>query len=145
MSVVVFDPAGFKVRYPEFCGLPTPLLEAYFAEAQVYLNNTEASPVRDVVVRAVYLNMLVAHLAALNQPGSSSTVGRMSGATEGSVSVSFEMAGSSAASAWFLQSKYGAAYWQATAIYRTFRYAPGFSRSPLRPGRVGGRGYTWGR
>jgi len=66
MAIVVFDIAAFRERYPEFASVSDSLLNAYFVEATVYLNNTDCSPVKDVAVRAVYLNMLVAHLAALN-------------------------------------------------------------------------------
>lgn len=142
MCVVVFDLAGFRVRYPEFAALGDPLLNVYFVEAQIYLNNTDCSPVQDCTIRSVYLNMLVAHLAALNQPGSSPLVGRVASATEGSVSVSVEMQNGSPSSAWFMQTKYGAAYWQATAAYRTFYYVPSFSRAPTWPAR---RGFPWSR
>lgn len=141
-GVVVFDLAAFRVRYPEFAAVSDALLNAYFIEAQIYLNNTACSPVADVAIRSVYLNMLVAHLASLNGPGSSSLVGRIASATEGSVSVSVDMASGSPSSAWFMQTKYGAAYWQATAAYRTFHYVPSFSRAPSWPAR---RGFPWSR
>jgi hypothetical protein len=52
-------------------------------------------------------------------------------AGEGSVSVSFDVSAEPGSKDWFYQTKYGAAYWQATLQYRKFRYAPGhaaFSR-----------------
>jgi hypothetical protein len=76
------------------------------------------------------LNMLTAHIAMMNSGitassvpngGSSQLVGRISDATQGSVSVSADMgtAGPAGGSApWYQQTKYGAAYWQATAGYR---------------------------
>lgn len=133
MAIVVFDVAAFRDRYPEFAKVSDPLLSAYFVEATVYLNNTESSPVTDVAIRAVYLNMLVAHLAAMN-PGAggkagSGLVGRITSASEGSVSVSVDAGPSSANSWWYLQTPYGAAFWQATAAYRTARYVPGGSPS----------------
>ena len=66
MAIVVFDVAAFRERYPEFDAVSEPLLNAYFTEATIYLNNTDSSLVADVAVRAVFLNMLVAHIAALN-------------------------------------------------------------------------------
>lgn len=87
MAVVVFDPAAFKVRYPEFVTAPNILLGEYFTESGLYLNNTDASPVCDVTIRAMLLNMLVAHIAALrfgvNGNAPSGLVGRVSSATEG--------------------------------------------------------------
>lgn len=133
MAVVVFDIDAFRARYPEFSSVSDDLLKAYFAEATVYLNNTDLSPVTDVNQRAVFLNMLVAHLAAINNGvgGQAATglVGRVTSASEGSVSVSVDAGPSSASSWWYMQTPYGAAYWQATAAYRTIRYLPGASPS----------------
>lgn len=133
MAIVVFDIAAFRERYPEFDTVSDSLLNAYFVEATVYLDNTDCSAVADPAIRSVYLNMLVAHLAALNsgvngQPPSG-LVGRVASASEGSVSVSLGDVPSSSSSWWYLQTPYGAAYWQATAAYRTVRYVPGASPS----------------
>ncbi|MEX5413405.1 DUF4054 domain-containing protein [Atlantibacter hermannii] len=133
MAIVVFAISAFRARYPEFASVSDDLLNAYFAEATVYLNNTDCSPVTDVDVRAVYLNMLVAHIAAMNSgvggQAPSGLVGRVASASEGSVSVSLADVPQSQASWWYLQTPYGAAYWQATAAYRTVRYVPGASPS----------------
>lgn len=133
MAIVVFDINAFRERYPEFNTVSDTLLNAYFVEATVYLDNTDCSPVTDVNVRAVYLNMLVAHIAALNSgvggQKPSGLVGRVASASEGSVSVSTGEVPVSPSSWWYLQTPYGAAYWQATAPYRTFKYAPGASPS----------------
>lgn len=130
-GVVVFDPSAFKARYPEFVSVSDALLQAYFGEATIYLANTEDSRVQDVAQRAVLLNMLVAHIAVMNagangQPASP-LVGRVNTATEGSVSVGTDMGTVPFTAAWFLQTKYGAAFWQATARYRTMQYVPGRS------------------
>jgi hypothetical protein len=131
MAIAAFDLAGFRVRYPSFATASDALLAAYFSEAGLYLDNTDTSRVANVVTRALYLNMLVAHLAALNfgengQPPAG-LVGRVNQVSEGTVSVSAEMGPASGTSAWFMQTRYGAAYWQATATYRTFRYVAGAS------------------
>lgn len=131
MSVVAFDLAGFRVRYPSFSTASDALLTAYFSEAGLYLDNTDSSRVTDLTARSLYLNMLVAHLAALNfgengQPPAP-LVGRINSASEGSVSVSAEMGLPSNTSAWFMQTRYGAAFYQATATYRTFQYLSGNS------------------
>lgn len=129
MAVVVFDETAFKARYPEFSALTSAVLSAYFTEATIYLNNTEASPVTDEAQRAILLNMLVAHIAFLDSSSSANSglVGRIASATEGSVSVTTDVGPMTGSQAWFMQSRYGAAYWQATAPYRTFRYFPGQS------------------
>ncbi|MHC5174343.1 DUF4054 domain-containing protein [Serratia rhizosphaerae] len=156
MGVVVFDIAAFRELYPEFatgCGTAPSdkLLEALFNQASaLYLDNTDASVVQDLKEREQLLFMLVAHLCALRGFGtgggggqSSGLVGRITSASEGSVSVSVDAAGSNDASWWYLQTPYGAAYWQATAPYRTMQYHPGASPSrypghyyrPVRRGR----------
>ena len=127
MPAVVFDPAAFKARYPEFAAVGDPLLQACFGEAGLYLSNTDNSPVQNVTRRAVLLNMLTAHIAALggalSSDGQPRPVGRVSSATEGSVSASMEYL-APGSSAWFAQTQYGAAFWQATSSLRGFRYIP---------------------
>lgn len=122
-GVVSFDYATWVARYPEFVGVAEPLATLYFTEAGLYLNNTPTSVVCDLDRRALLLNMLTAHIAALNAADASSLVGRISSATEGSVSVSAEYNVPGTA-AWFAQTKYGAAFWQATVAKRAFRYVP---------------------
>ena len=76
--------------------------------------------------------MLVAHIAALNSGTNGNaapeTVGRVDQATEGSVSVHLDMGAVPGTAAWYMQTKYGAAYWSATKQYRTMRYLTGKSR-----------------
>ncbi len=126
MAVVIFDSAAFLVRYPEFSTVSAGLLQAYFDEATIYLNNTDTSPVVNITIRATLLNMATAHIAALNSGVSgqspSSLVGRIDSATEGSVSVHADMGPVFNNQAWWIQTKYGAAYWQATRSYRTMQY-----------------------
>lgn len=134
MAIVAFDPARFKARYPEFSTVDDMVLGDYFVEATLYLNNTDTSRVQDVAQRALLLNMLVAHIGALNGSGvngagASPLVGRISSATEGSVSVSTEFAApTSGTQAWFFQTKYGTSWWAATARYRQAVYIPGIAR-----------------
>lgn len=108
----------------------------------MYLNNTDNSRVSDVGQRGVLLNMLTAHIAALNSGvngnAPSGLVGRISSASQGSVSVSADMGPTTNSEAWYQQTKYGAAYWQATAPYRTAIYVPGASPS-------GYPNYSWRR
>ena len=125
MAAVVFDANAFKVRYPEFTAVDNVRLSAFFDEATLYLSNTD-KPVPNVVQRATLFNMLVAHIATLAgvlAGNSTAPVGRVASASQGSVSVSTEYlpAGSHA---WFTQTQYGAAFWQATVKYRSFRYYP---------------------
>jgi hypothetical protein len=138
MAAVVFDYAGWSTRYPELATyVAQPLAAAYFSEATLYVDNTACSPITDDSVggqRYMILNMVTAHIAALNAPlnfqPSSPLVGRISNATQGSVSVQTEYATQVPGSmAWFTQTKYGAAAWQAMAQFRTFRYVHGHERN----------------
>jgi hypothetical protein len=125
MPAVVFDPVAFKARYPEFAAVANPALQSCFDEAGFYLSNANNSPVQNVTRRAVLLNMLTAHIAfiggKLSADGMPRPVGRTSNASEGSVSAGFEYL-TPGTHAWFTQSQYGAAFWQATSSLRGFRY-----------------------
>ncbi|EFK9060357.1 DUF4054 domain-containing protein [Escherichia coli] len=133
MGVVIFDTSAFKLRYPEFSSVDDALLQQYFTQATIYLDNTDSSRVSDLAVRSMLLNMLVAHIACLysgaNGQSPSGLVGRIDSASEGSVSVHADMPGGTANSAWYMQTKYGADYWNATAPFRTFQYISGHSPS----------------
>jgi hypothetical protein len=139
VAVVVFDPAAFKAQYLEFSGFSDTLLMANFTSAQVYLTNSAASIVSDIPTRTYLLNLLTAHLTQVfngTNNGTSSTqptglVGRVEVAKEGSVHVRADMGTVPAAGAWYMQTTYGAAYWAATAKYRTFRYVPATRRCTM--------------
>ena len=125
MPAVIFDPVAFKARYPEFAAVSNDALGACFTEAGLYLSNANNSPVQNVTRRALLLNMLTAHIAfiggKLSADGMPRPVGRTSNASEGSVSAGFEYL-TPGTHAWFTQSQYGAAFWQATTSLRGFRY-----------------------
>ena len=127
MAVAVFNSLAFTARYPEFVNVDIGVLGQLFVEAGLYLNNTDCSIVQDVNLRGVLLNMLTAHIAfiggVLNADGQPRPVGRVSAASEGSVSASFEgVPPTPGTGAFFMQSQYGAAFWQATSNLRSARY-----------------------
>ena len=129
MPVVVFDPFAFKIRYPEFNNVPNNRLGMFFQEATLYLSNAPNSPVQCLSRRTTLLNMLTAHVAflagALSPTGQPAPVGRVSDATEGSVSVSLNYTEATPGSGpWFNQTQYGASFWQATTNLRGFKYIP---------------------
>jgi len=133
-GVVEFDPISWNTRYPELAAFVNPTLaQAYFAEATLYLDNTPCSIVpysdADPTTRPMLLNMLTAHIAALNAAlngtASSPLVGRISSGTEGSVSVQTDNQYPPGSVQWYQQTKYGAAYWAATGRFRSMRYVPG--------------------
>lgn len=132
MAVVVFDPAAFKIAFPEFALVPDARLMALFnMVGMTILDNTDASIVVNPLQRSPLLDLLVAHMLTLYGwvttagayvPGTGG-VGRVSSATEGSVSTTLEYrAPSSASEAWYNQTPYGAMYWVMTAPFRSFRY-----------------------
>lgn len=128
MPAVVFDPAAFKARYPEFTAVADVTLGECFVEAGMYLSNTD-KPVADVTRRKVLFNMLTAHIGyiggLLSADGLPRPVGRLSQASEGSVSASFDdVPATPGSGAWFKQSQYGSAFWQATTGLRSFGYVP---------------------
>lgn len=129
MAAAVFDYAAWGARYPELVDkVPEPLAQALFVEAGLFLSNGDGSIVQDVPKRLVILNMIVAHLAALQGRASDAPiVGRINSATEGSVTVQAQYEASKSAQ-WWLQTTYGASAWQALRPYRTFRYVPGTPR-----------------
>jgi len=125
MAIVVFDSVAFVARYPEFAAVTVGTLGAYFVEATIYLDNTDASRVIDIAQRAILLNMLTAHIATLNGSGAGpqGMVGRLSSGTEGSVSASADfVAATNGTQAWYYQTQYGCSFWAATGRYRTMQY-----------------------
>ena len=131
MAQVVFVPEDFKAAYPAFAQVSNAALNQYFQIATLYLSNEDCSVVQDLEKRKALLWMLTAHIAqlsgALNPAGAAggaAPVGRTSSATEGSVSVSFDMGTTSQNAAWYEQTQWGAMFWAATAYLRAFRYRP---------------------
>jgi hypothetical protein len=141
-GVVTFSYADWSAAYPELAASVTQgQVQGYFNQAQLYCDNTPQSLITDASpggIRETLLNMVTAHIAALNAPlngqPSSPLVGRISSGTQGSVSVQTQFDVAPGSAQWFAQTKYGAAYWQATTQYRSMRYVPG--PQPFRPGRT---------
>lgn len=145
MGVAAFNYAAWIQRYPEFGAVSEERAALFFAEAGIYLDNTDSSVVADVAVRGVLLNMLTAHIASLAgalEPNGQPTgmVGRVSSASEGSVSVSVDSGLEAGTAPWFAQTSYGLSFWQATKPYRSAIYVPAqaynfepFRSRPWRP------------
>lgn len=136
-AVGVWSQSAFLETYPNFRAVPATTLQAQFNIATIYLRNDGTSPIRSVATQTTLLYMLTAHLLQLTfgpngegaiaggaAPG---LVGRISSASEGSVSVSTDYPENPNA-AWFTQTPYGAAFWQATANFRRAYYRPGPTR-----------------
>ncbi len=137
-AIAQWDEAAFLTAYPNFTGVPSGTMQAQFDIATIYLRNDGTSPIRSVTVQTTLLYMLTAHLLTLafgpngdgaktGGTGSPGLVGRVSSASEGSVSVSTDYPQNPNA-AWFNQTQYGASFYQATANFRRAYYRPGPTR-----------------
>lgn len=138
MAVVTFDPTAFKTEYPEFNTAPYVVSDArannmFLIASTTLLDNTDNGPVMDVTQRTQLFYLLVAHLLLLYGTSDNPTLnnappGRISSATQGTVTSQFEyqVPQGSAMMAWYLQTKYGALFWTATAPFRSSKYY-GFS------------------
>ena len=104
-SVATFNYDTWRLRYPEFFPAVTPFVaQEYFNEACLYLDNSGYGQVTNATTQLTLLNMLTAHIAAL---ANQDLVGRVTDATEGSVSVSASIGDAVPLSAgWFQQTKY---------------------------------------
>jgi uncharacterized protein DUF4054 len=126
--VVQFRYAAWSTLFPQFSNVSEAQIAGpVLAIAQQYSRNDGGGPVNDAGVQTQLLNLMVAHVAQLlygstTQPVSP-LVGRVSDASEGSVSVSVEFP-TNAGNAWFLQTQYGAMWWQMALPYRLGRYIP---------------------
>lgn len=133
MPSVVFDPISFAQRFTAFAWLNNDVLSDYFTEATMMIANDDASLIQDLAQRKVILNLLVAHLAALNSGENgqvpSGLIGRVSSASEGSISVSTDYTSNSELAQWFNQTRYGAELWILLARYRQFRYVAPIRRT----------------
>lgn len=142
MSIVTFNYAGWIAKFPEFSGINAGQAQGYFDQAGMYLDNYGGGPPICVDAQKMMLmDLVTAHIAWLfsardcnGNPASSGSpappiVGRISSASEGSVSVSTENQYPPGSAQWWQQTKYGSAYWAMTAAYRTFQYVPGTPRN----------------
>lgn len=129
-AIATFDYAKWILRYPQFACVGPELAQEYWDEATLYWRNDGTGPVCDATKQRMFLNMLTAHIATLNAPKTidgiqqpaSPLVGRISSASEGSVSVSSEMNFPPGSAQWFNQTTAGAAFYQATAGFRLGAY-----------------------
>lgn len=125
-GVVLFVPADFKAAFPEFATVADAALTVNFNLATLQLANTCQSLVCDANARESLLDLLTAHITALRNGVNGQTpaglVGMVTNATEGSVSVGATMGTLVYGQAYYMQTQYGAIYWQSTARFRTMRY-----------------------
>jgi hypothetical protein len=123
-NVVVFNPTEFKEIYPEFGTFSDVRLTWFFNKAELLFNNTKQSCIKDLRKRKILLYLATAHIAQLQkQVDSGNTlVGRVSSASQGSVSIGSDYGALGKDEKWWVQTPYGAEFWQMTAMYRTSIY-----------------------
>lgn len=128
----------WAARYPELSSsVSTQLYAAYWGEATIFHSNNGNGPVADINQQLALLNMVVSHIATryanINgvAPSPTQPPGRISSATEGSVSASFDFTVPPGSAQWWNQTKYGSDYWLAMAPYRTMHYRPAYGRRRL--------------
>jgi hypothetical protein len=135
MAAVIFDPAEFRQRFPQFAD-PGKFSDAYlrmaFETACLIFDHTDASPApydpeQGIYNRKIILQYLTGHLLSLAAQADKGQAGPISSASEGSVSVSFAVPQVTDKS-YFLLTWYGQTYWQLAAFCRI-----GGRMYPLKP------------
>lgn len=131
-GIVVFNPVEFRLLYPSVVATDAQL-SAYFSMAETFLDNTECSIVKDLKARKNMLYLLVAHIATLTGQAQSGNpvVGRIANATEGTVSVGLDYGTMGNNERWYLQTPWGAMYWQLSKKYRSMVYRLGIAPMPV--------------
>lgn len=156
-AVATFDYQAWVAEFPEFANVSLPTATSYFNRATMFLPNDGGSPLRTTDQQRAMLNLLTSHIAWLSAPRDASgniaasgtpesgIVGRITSASEGSVSVGVGEYGSgeSPSAAWYLTTRYGAEYWQAMAPFRQARFIsrPTYVPSSIYPYRGPGFGF----
>lgn len=145
-NVFVFNPDDFKLAFPQFKNLTNEQLDWFFNTAEGDLLDNSVTSCISVKTRKKLFYFLVAHLAELQgriDNGNSGIVGRISSATEGSVSTSIDYnMGSGALEQWLKQTPYGASFYALSARFRVALWVAGTRPMPV--SRNGWR-YFWGR
>lgn len=129
-GIAQLDPNEWLKLYPMYDNLTIEQVDDLLIAATDFLENTVCSVVQDVEKRKRLIYLVAAHLAYLfyqdknGNGGAGGLVGRLSSATEGSVSVGSTMSNVPFSAEFFLQSPFGFAFWQRTLVYRMGLYTP---------------------
>jgi hypothetical protein len=132
MAAVVFDYAEWAAQYDALAAFTNEAAaNLYFSIATTLCDNGDCSLVPydptatpPVLARQQALYLLVAHMAELGGPNRGGLTGRISSATQGSVTVATELKAQDKAW-WYTQTSYGGLYWQMTGIWRSGFYMSG--------------------
>ena len=119
-TVVVWDQADFQTYYPQFSeNITAEQFTALWEMANTLVNNTATSPIpydpdNGIYVRKIVLYAVVCHLATMSLWGASGQSGPVTSASEGSVSVSFQiptLPGGGVTAQWYNQTPCGRTAW----------------------------------
>ena len=132
-GIVQFDLLKFRELYPKIIAIDDQL-DMFFVEACLLCNNTENSNIRNLQEREILLFLLTAHIATLQMriDSGNDSVGRITSASEGSVSVALDNGQTTHSEKWYQQTAYGARYWVLTKRYRSLFYIYGHAPMPVR-------------
>ena len=112
---MTFNISDFRAYYPQFAELSDDQI-SFMANNALLISGLENDTTFTEDEKMNLWYMLVCHLATLAQRG---TAGAMTGATEGSVSVSYSSPQYGKESDWYMLTPCGSAYWQ---IMKGHRY-----------------------
>lgn len=127
-AIAAYNFAAWQASFPQFPGVTTGQAEGYWTMATTILANDGSGPVPTTALQSTLLNLLTAHIASLfvNADGTykanGQPVGRVASVSQGSESASFDFGPMTTNQAWFVQTQYGALYWQMTAGFRLGQY-----------------------
>lgn len=135
-NVYVFDPVAFKLAYPQFAKFTNEQLIQFFEEVEnSVVDNTESSCF-SLANRKKWFYLLVAHNAELQNridSGNTGLVGRISSATEGSVSITTDYnMGDGALGQWLNQTPYGAKFFALTTAWRSALWVAATKPMPVK-------------
>jgi hypothetical protein len=136
---ITFDNNQWYAQFPEFKRVIPATVSAMFTVATTLIRNDGGGPIRDAQAQQNALYYATAHLIRLFYPPGNNGepydfTGRISSATEGSVTVATELnLPVNPGAAWWTQTPYGFAAWQILASDRTMRYFPSRRRRIMNP------------
>lgn len=139
-DAITFNYASWQAAYPPLATVPDADAQGYFDLATQLWRNDGTSPCSTAAQQTRLLYLLTAHMAKLFAPQAqggqaAGIVGRISNASEGSVSVQTEYSSQiSDSQAFYVQTAYGALFWQMTAPFRQMRYRAPYSNPAVVPG-----------
>ena len=103
MAIIPFDPAQFRIDYPQFATLSDTKLTNTFNFSAVVLGQPVSSCFSDINDQFYWLNVTLAHILTCETNG---LVGRLSDAKQGTEKISMDMSVSEDGQ-WWCQSPYG--------------------------------------